>query len=716
MSASTLGLVSRSRPPALPGLTDPVRAVPGVGEKRAAALEQEGIETVEDLLLHIPRLYLDRRHLTPISQVAPDTAATVLGTVRRTNVIPGKPGRFEMMLGDDTGFLRCTWFGDKWMRGLRKRFAPGDLLIVSGKVSFFNGKQLVSPEYDILTEEGDDTLHTGRVIPVYRSSAGLREAGLDSRGFRRIIKPLLDRLGEAIPETLPEAVRLGCALPGRAGALYAAHFPETPEEAERARARLAFDELFYMELLLALRKYRTQHGETGIAFQPKSPLARRLVEQLPFELTPAQKRVLREIHADMCRPRPMNRLLQGDVGAGKTVVAAIAMLLAVESGYQAALMAPTEILAEQHALVLKRLLDGLDVPLTFLTGGLSARERQRRHEEVASGAARIVVGTHALIQEAVAFHRLGLAVIDEQHRFGVAQRALLREKGAMPDVLVMTATPIPRTLALTVYGDLDVSVLDALPPGRKPIATRWTSENARDEVYAALRAEAAQGRQAYVVCPLVEESEKVDLKAAVDIAERLQRETFPDLRVGLLHGRMKSEEKDGVMQAFKAGAYDILVSTTVIEVGIDVPNATMMVIEQAERFGLAQLHQLRGRIGRGEHPSACILINGIDPGKPVPDDTLRRLQVMTETQDGFRIADEDLQIRGPGEFLGTRQHGLPGLRIADVLRDSGLLHKARETAFALVAQDPRLEKSEHRTLRAVLARQYADVAAWIGVG
>ncbi|MBI4550926.1 MAG: ATP-dependent DNA helicase RecG [Candidatus Latescibacteria bacterium] len=697
-------------------LSAPVSAVRGIGEKRAAALQQAGVHTVEDLLYHIPRQYLDRRQLMPISRLVPDTTATVLATVRRTSVRYGKPGRFELTVGDETGFLRCTWFGDRWVRGLRKTFAPGDELIVSGKVSFFNGKQIISPEYDILTGDGDDLLHTGRVIPVYPSSADLREVGLDSRGFRRVIKPLLDSLAGTIPETLPEAILAACRLPSLEEALSHAHFPETPEEAERARARLAFDELFYLEMILALRKQAVTTGQQGIAFQSKSPLARQLVDRLPFDLTPAQKRVIREIHADMCRPQPMNRLLQGDVGSGKTVVAVLAMLLAVESGYQAALMAPTEILAEQHSFVIRDLLDGLGVTVTFLVGGLPAKERATRRDEVATGAAQVVIGTHALIQEGVTFPKLGLVIIDEQHRFGVVQRAALRAKGGMPDVLVMTATPIPRTLALTVYGDLDVSVLDALPPGRKPITTRWVSDATRTEVYGFVRSQVEHGRQAYVVCPLVEESEKVDLKAAIAMADHLQQEVFPDRRVALLHGRMKAEEKDAIMHRFKAGAFDILVSTTVIEVGIDVPNATVMVIEQAERFGLAQLHQLRGRVGRGEHQSFCILINGVDPGQPIPDDTLRRLEVMAETQDGFRIADEDLKLRGPGEFLGTRQHGLPGLRIADIIRDHALLLTARREAFAVVERDGQLARPEHRAVREVLKRRYMDGVGLIEVG
>lgn len=706
---------SSETPAVISSLSQPIESVKGIGEKRAKALLGADIESVEDLLLHIPRLYLDRRNLQPVSQVQVDTSATVVGTVMKTRVRSGRPGRFELVLGDESGFLKCTWFGNKWMHGLRKKFNPGDLLIVSGKVSFFNGKQMVTPEYDMLTEEGDDMLHTGRVIPVYRSTAGLREVGLDSRGFRRIIKPLLDLLVDQIPETIPASISRTLGLPSRSAAIYAAHFPESPEEAEQARSRLAFDELFYMELLLALRKHAAMYGEKGIASQSKSPLARQFVSRLPFELTSSQKLVIREIHGDMCRPISMNRLLQGDVGSGKTVVAAIALLLSAESGYQAALMAPTEILAEQHAMVLQDMLSDINVPVTLLVGGLPAKVRRRRLAEVADGTAKIIVGTHALIQEEVTFQNLGLAVIDEQHRFGVAQRAILKEKGERPDVLVMTATPIPRTLALTVYGDLDVSVLEGLPPGRKPILTRWVPETQTEEVYETIRDEVNKGRQAYVVCPLVEESEKMDLKAAVVLSEHLKTEIYPDLRIGLLHGKMKSIDKNIVMHAFKAGTFDILVSTTVIEVGIDIPNATIMAIEQAERFGLAQLHQLRGRIGRGPHASTCILINGCDPDKPIPDDTLRRLQIMSETQDGFKIAEEDLKIRGPGEFMGTRQHGLPGLKIADVLRDAEWLRKSRKAAFDLIEQDPQLIDPAHAQIRITLSHHYADVAIWLEV-
>ncbi|MEE2709539.1 MAG: ATP-dependent DNA helicase RecG [Gemmatimonadota bacterium] len=697
-------------------LTDPIISVAGIGEKRAEALQNVGIDTVEDLLHHIPRLYLDRRNLTPISQIAVDTEATVLGTVKRVSARPGKPGRFEMMLGDDSGNLKCTWFGAKWVHGLRKKFMPGDMLIVSGKVTFFNGKQIVTPEYDILTGDGDDPLHTGRVIPVYRSTATLREVGMDSRGLRRIIKPLLDLLVHDIPETIPDSIIRDHDLLPLPKALYQAHFPETPEEAEHARSRLAFDELFYLELLLAFRKHAAKFGATGIAFQPKSQMARRLLDRLSFELTEAQKRVLREIHRDMCRPQSMNRLLQGDVGSGKTIVAALAMLIAVESGYQAALMAPTEILAQQHAFVLHDLLENLGVNIIFLVGGMQAKERRDRRAEVASGVAQIVIGTHALIQEDVAFKKLGFAVVDEQHGFGVTQRAQLREKGENPDVLVMTATPIPRTLALTVYGDLDVSVLDELPPGRKPIETQWVPDTKRQETYTSIREEIERGRQAYVVCPLVDESEKLDLKAATEMAEHLQVKVFPDLRISLIHGKMKSAEKDTIMHAFKNGQSDILVSTTVIEVGIDVPNATIMVIEQAERFGLAQLHQLRGRIGRGAYASRCVLLSGSDPEDPNAYDTFRRLEVMAETQDGFIIADEDLKIRGPGEFLGTRQHGLPGLKIADLVKDAAQLRTARKAAFHIVNMDHGLSHPKHQVIRDVLAHHYSDVATWIEVG
>ncbi len=697
-------------------LFDPINSAAGIGKKRTEVLHNIGIDTVGDLLHHIPRLYLDRRNLTPISQIAVDTEATVLGTVKRTSARPGKPGRFELMLGDDSGILKCTWFGTKWVRGLRNKFMPGDMLIVSGKVTFFNGKQIVTPEYDILTGDGDDPLHTGRVIPVYRSTAALREVGMDSRGLRRIIKPLLDLLVHHLPETLPDSIIKAQDLPPLSKALYQAHFPETPEEAEHARSRLAFDELFYLQVFLATRKHAAKFGAAGIAFQHKSPLARRLLDRLSFELTEAQKRVLREIHGDMCSPQSMNRLLQGDVGSGKTIVAALAMLIAVEGGHQAALMAPTEILAEQHASVLRDLLEGLGVNIVFLVGGMPAKQRDDRQVEIASGAAQIVIGTHALIQDDVDFNNLGFAVVDEQHRFGVAQRAQLRKKGECPDVLVMTATPIPRTLALTVYGDLDVSVLDELPPGRLPIETKWVPDTERQEIYTSIREEIGRGRQAYVVCPLVDESEKLDLKAATEMADYLQVQKFPDLRISLIHGQMKSVEKDAVMHAFKNAESDILVSTTVIEVGIDVPNATIMVIEQAERFGLAQLHQLRGRIGRGAYASRCILITSSDPDNPNADDTFRRLEVMAGTQDGFIIADEDLKIRGPGEFLGTRQHGLTGLKIADLVKDSAQLRAAREAALRIVNLDHDLAHPEHHVIRDGLARHYSDGATWTVLG
>jgi ATP-dependent DNA helicase RecG len=495
-------------------------------------------------------------------------------------------------------------------------------------------------------------------------------------------------------------------LPPLADALRAVHFPETEAAFVAARRRIAFDDFLLLQLGLALLRARVTRAR-GVAMNPRGELTARLRATLPFALTRAQERVWGEIRADMATPHPMHRLLQGDVGSGKTVVAAMAVLTAVEAGYQAAVMAPTEILAEQHLMTFERLLAPLGVSIALLTSAVKGRERTERLRAAASGELHCVVGTHALVQEGVEFRRLGLAVVDEQHRFGVEQRARLRAKGEHPDLLVMTATPIPRTLALTLYGDLDVSVLDELPPGRRPVVTVARTENARPRVYAFLRKEVGAGRQAYVIYPLVEESAALDLRAATAMAERLRTEVFPDLSVGLLHGRLPFAEKEVVMRRFKAGEIHILVSTTVIEVGIDVPNASVMLIEHAERFGLSQLHQLRGRVGRGPWKSYCVLMTGPNP----TEDARGRIQAMTATHDGFKIAETDLALRGPGEFFGTRQSGLPEFRVADLLRDAKLLAEARQDALAIVAADPGLTDAPHRALRdALLARWRGKLA------
>ncbi|MBI4246908.1 MAG: ATP-dependent DNA helicase RecG, partial [Candidatus Rokubacteria bacterium] len=487
--------------------------------------------------------------------------------------------------------------------------------------------------------------------------------------------------------------------------------PETEAGRQAALRRLAFDDFLYLQLGLAILRSRTTRAR-GIALNPPGALVGRLVSSLPYRLTAAQERVWGEIRRDMAAPCPMHRLLQGDVGSGKTIVAALAVLTAVEAGYQAAVMAPTEILAEQHFMTFRQLLEPLGVPVTLLTSSLRARERQTRRAALAAGEIPCVVGTHALVQEGVEFRRLGLAVVDEQHRFGVEQRARLRAKGEHPDLLVMTATPIPRTLALTLYGDLDVSVLDELPPGRRPVKTVARTESKRREIYAFLREQIAEGRQVYVVYPLVEESEAVDLKAATDMARRLQQEVFADLTVGLLHGRLSFDEKEAIMRRFKAGEIHLLVSTTVIEVGIDVANASVMLVEHAERFGLSQLHQLRGRVGRGPWKSYCILLHAGNPA----EDARRRLDAMVDTNDGFRIAEVDLELRGPGEFFGTRQSGLPQFRVADLIRDAAILEDARVEAQAIIAADPDLREAVHRGLRNGLLQRWRGKLALASVG
>jgi ATP-dependent DNA helicase RecG len=679
-------------------LDTPLQFLKGVGPQRAKLYEKLGLETVGDALLHLPRRHEDRSQLTPLGRlsVGPEPR-TCAGTV--AGVSPPPRGRPQVplfvTLRDATGFLRAVWFGQPY---LARVFQRGQRLILHGKIQPPNrgsgALEMRVEDYEIVEDAEDETLHTGRLVPVYPSTAGLQQ-----RPLRALMKRLVDAHAATVPEPLPAPVLARRHLLPLGDALRVGHFPATETERAAGMRRLIFDDFLILEVGLAIRRSR-EGRRPGLSLNPPGELARRLRAGLPFALTAAQERVWKEIRADMAAPYPMNRLLQGDVGSGKTLVACLAIVTAVEAGYQAALMAPTEILAEQHALTLGRLLTPLGVDVTVLTNATRGKARRERLEALRAGAVGCVVGTHALVQKSVGFKRLGLAVVDEQHRFGVVQRAVLRGKGESPDVLVMTATPIPRTLALTLYGDLDVSVLDEMPPGRQRIVTGVRDEKGRPRVYAFVREQMQAGRQAYVVYPLVEESEALDLRAATDMASRLQTEIFPEFRVGLLHGRMSFGEKDAVMAEFRSGDIQLLVSTTVIEVGIDVPNATVMLVEHAERFGLSQLHQLRGRVGRGSEKSYCILMS-----QAASEDARRRLAAMEETTDGFRIAEADLGIRGPGDFIGTRQSGLPSFRVADLVRDAGLLEEARKEAFTLVARDPDLARPEHRALRAaVLAR------------
>lgn len=688
-----------------------IQFIKGIGPKMAAILEKREIRTVEDALYLLPLRYEDRRQLVLISSLSPGGSAVFSGTVLSADTATTKSGRkvFEVQLRDNSGTIACKWFHANavWMK---RTWKIGRVGVFSGEVSQFGYQREVHhPDVEWLPEGKDitsllaaDPANFGRIVPVYPLSEGIHQ-----KSMRRVMREVVDGFLPDIVGVIP-AELCPAEFPPLREALGQVHSP--PPEAELAALNsgatpahqsLAFDEFFFWELGLALKKQGVLR-EDGIAFQVSHRYTKELVRLLPFELTAAQRRVLAEIKADMMAPHPMHRLVQGDVGSGKTLVALMAALIAVENDYQVAIMAPTEILAEQHWHTIHRWCSHMGIEVTLITAGLKGKAKKEALERVADGSARIVIGTHAVIQEKVEFAKLGLGVIDEQHRFGVLQRGILKKKGANPDILVMTATPIPRTLAMTLFGDLDLSVIDEMPPGRIPVETKVFFESRRTQLYDMIRREVGLGRQVYVIYPLVEETEKSDLKAASQMAEHLQSEVFSNLRVGLLHGRLTPVEKEAVMTSFTNRDFDILVSTTVIEVGIDVPNATLMVIEHAERFGLSQLHQLRGRVGRGQDKSYCILMTN---GK-MSEDGEKRLRVMESTCDGFRIAEADLEIRGPGDFLGTRQAGMPDFRVANILRDGGLLERARQAAFDLLGNDPALASQAHVPLHDELLRRW----------
>jgi len=696
-----------------------IQFIKGVGPRLSAILQKKNILTVEDALYFLPRTYQDRRQIKKISQLTVGKMETVMGTVLQAEMsFYGKRRTFELAIGDETGRLVAKWFNfnPRYMKG---RFRKGMRLILSGEVRLFQfQKEIHHPELEMIEEgptpeegsptgppEKDESLHFGRIVPVYSETEGLYQR---QRLIRRIMKNVVDLFAEKAFSGIPEEICQRQKLIPLSEAFRKAHFPDTEDDItllnegkSSAHRRLIFDEFFFLEIGLALRRSGTLM-ETGTSFSITHRFTNQLRKLLPFALTPAQERVLSEIESDMRQPHPMNRLLQGDVGSGKTIVALMAGLMAIEGGYQMALMAPTEILAEQHFLNIRPLVEKLGLRTALLTSSLKKSQKETLGKEIRAGKSHIVIGTHALIQEGVEFQRLGLAIIDEQHKFGVLQRATLKKKGYNPDVLVMTATPIPRTLAMTLYGDLEVSVIDQLPAGRGTITTRVFNEKERFRVYRILREEISQGKQAYVVYPLVEESERLDLKDATQMAKHLQRDIFPEFKVGLIHGRLKSEEKEAIMADFKSRRIHILVSTIVIEVGIDVPNASVMVIEHAERFGLSQLHQLRGRVGRGKDPSQCLLIAQY----PRSDEARQRLQVMEQTTDGFKIAEEDLAIRGPGELLGTQQSGLPDFRVANFVRDIHLLGEARKEAFSIISRDPVLSLPENLFMKETLKERW----------
>ncbi len=723
-------------------LETPIERLPGVGKVTAQSFKRLGVRTVYDILYHFPHRYDDFTSQKQIAELQVGAVETIVATVldiRSFGTRSGMSG-LEVLVGDDSGNLKVVFFRQPW---LAKQFTIGARIVLSGKVDSFQGlRQMTGPDWEPYSD--DELIHTGRLVPVHPLTKGLYE-----RNARTIIKRVVDHAAPLVHDYLPAVVRERAGLMPLGQALAQMHFPADNRSLDHARRRLGFDEFLFIQLGVLQRKLLWQ-GERGYLMSWNQKVHEEFLAKLPFDLTGAQVRALEEVFADMSRPMPMARLLQGDVGSGKTAVAAATALQAIANGYQAAIMAPTEILAEQHYKGLKSLLgkvrvpraepdaeeqlapgkaaisaehqaelddlkrllgmipeddlDGAGVRVALLTGSLGAKERRRVLEGIANGDVDLIVGTHALITESVQYAQLGLVVVDEQHRFGVEQRQRLKNKGFNPHMLVMTATPIPRTLTLTIYGDLDTSILDELPPGRQEIKTRWIVSTERDKAYKHLRREISRGRQAFVVCPLVDESEKVDLPSAEEMFVKLQSEIFPDLRVALIHGKLLPREKDETMVAFRNHEYDILVATAVIEVGIDVPNATTMLIEGAERFGLAQLHQFRGRVGRGLHQSYCILVS--DKENEV---TKQRLEAMEETRDGFKLAEIDLQLRGPGEFFGTRQSGTPDLKVAQ-LADTKLLHAANLEARNILADDPKLEKAEHAQLKQKVEEFWLDAA------
>ncbi len=696
----------RTGPPPRLTLDTPVTYLKGVGPARAESLQRLGIRVAGDLLRHVPHRYEDASTVTPISDAAVGADVTVLGQVVATGVLPTRRGLrvFQAVIKDASGLLELAWPGQPF---LERTISKGDWLLCTGQVRFHHGRRLQPREF-VNLGAGDESSLEGRVLAVYPATEGL-----SVRWLRTLVEQHLSDLLPLVKEPLPAALLAEAGVPPLPEALRRVHKPESVADARLGRSRLAWEELLCVHLLHRRANVLARESRTGVQFANRKQLTRQLREALPFTLTNAQMRAVREIVGDLCSARRMHRLLQGDVGSGKTIVALFSAMLAMENGYQCAIMAPTELLAEQHALTAQKLLAPLGISPVLLTGRLGAKDRRVALTRMASVDPVLAIGTHALFQNDVAFAKLGLVIIDEQHRFGVEQRAALGAKGAdgePPDVLLMTATPIPRSLALTLYGDLDVSTLDERPPGRQPVTTAHRREAARDRVFSFVNTELDAGRQAYVVYPVIEASEKTDLRDATSMYEALVAGPFASRRVALLHGRLPAEERDVIMRAFRDGAIDVLVATTVIEVGIDVPNATVMIIEHPERFGLSQLHQLRGRVGRGAEQSYCILLG--DVGSDAAD----RLQVVVNTEDGFEISRADLRMRGMGDLFGARQSGLPAFRIADPIADEALNNSARESAERMLTADPALERPENAGVRQLLTINYKRALELFQVG
>jgi ATP-dependent DNA helicase RecG len=709
-----------------------VSQVAGWARRSLPALSRLGIDVVADLLHHYPRRYIDRSAVERIGDLRVGQEATVIATVRRVRraFTRRRQSIVTVTVWDGSGYVDLSWFNQAWPA---TRFKEGQEVAVSGKATAFRGRlRIQNPAVEILGGGEADQVHTGRIVPVHPAGEGVSTGTI-----RRLVHDALGRI-RRISDPVPPEIRRRQGLMPLDEAVRKVHFPEEPGDSHRARERLKFDELFVLELGVAFRKHRVEAETEGIPHDLSGDLADGFVTALPFEPTSAQRRAMTEIAKDMAAGKPMNRLLQGDVGSGKTVVALYACLIALQSGHQAAIMAPTEVLSGQHFRKVAELLapigarrlaqgsltrDPAQVDLFaagegpgdegptygLLTASVTGKEREGVLEAAASGELDLLVGTHALVQEGVSFRDLSLAVVDEQHRFGLHQRIALKEKGAAPDILIMTATPIPRTLALTYYGDLEVSVLDEMPAGRQPVETRVArSPGQRAGAYELVREQVGEGRQAFVVCAAIDEENRLEVRAAEKEAARLKDDVFPDLRIGLLHGRLRPRDKDGVMERFRAGEYDVLISTTVIEVGVDIPNATVMLVENAERFGLAQLHQLRGRIGRGAHRSYCVLF---DEASPDNEEARARLAAMVRTTDGFELADEDLRLRGEGTLFDIRQSGMPDLKLARLAEDTDLVRLARKEAFDLIEADPEL--SDHVELRGEMERRFADSIDWL---
>lgn len=728
-------------------LNEPIQYLKSVGPKRAASFTKVGIKTVKDLLYYFPSKYLDRTTLLSSSEAynivesGYDGEITVIGKVTsKEKRIFNRKEILKVAMRDRDGFFECVWFqGAKYFEN---KFDEGEVFAVSAKpsISKFNNLQFVHPDFDRISEDESQTFYsTGKIIPFYRIPKELKATNIGDISLRKMLTFILDGYLDEIEDTLPSQLIEKNSLLDLSSALRFIHYPENMNQVDEACTRFKYEELFYLELLVALRKNNYKEKVPGISFQIKSKLVPQFIKTLPFELTSAQKHVLTEIKNDMLSEKPMNRLLQGDVGSGKTIVALIAMLIAIDSGYQAAIMAPTEILADQHARNISKMMSdlfthspGRKVKVSLLIGGQKKTEREKRLEEIELQEADIIVGTHAIFEQKVKFKNLGLIVIDEQHRFGVVQRAALIKKAASPDIIVMSATPIPRTLSMTVYGDLDVSIINEMPKNRKPIRTLLRGETKLPEIYQFINEKAKEGCQSFIVYPLVEESEKLELKAAVTYYEELSKTYLKELRVGLIHGRMKWREKEDVMLLFAAKEYDVIISTTVIEVGIDIPSANIMLINDAHRFGLSQLHQLRGRVGRGTEQAYCILVtkdeitaasarlkDKLEYLSPVELEKYKssvRLQTMVKYTDGFKIAEIDMKLRGPGDIFGIQQSGFPALKYADLTTDVEILLNAKRDAFKIIEEDPKIFSPQNAIARKNLLEHYSDNLKYAKIG